>query len=197
MWALRAVGVRQVVTSSAVGGLRPDLGPGQLVVPDQFVDRTQGRPDTFHDDGAVHVSMADPYCPAGRAVAVRTAAAQGWQPVDGGTLVVVQGPRFSTRAESRWFAAAGWSIVGMTGYPEAALARELAMCLTCVALITDADAGVEAATSVTQEEVFRVFAEHAGRLGDLLTAVVAALPVERTCPCAHALDGLAARLPLP
>ena len=112
LWALRSLGVRQVVAPCAVGGLQPHLGPGTLVVPDQLVDRTSGRVQTFHDVGAVHVSFADPYCPRGRATALEQARAADWSPVDGGTLVVIEGPRFSTRAESQWFSAQGWSLVG-------------------------------------------------------------------------------------
>jgi 5'-methylthioadenosine phosphorylase len=195
VWALRALGVRQVLAPCAVGGLRPELGPGTLVVPDQLVDRTSGREQTFHDTGAVHVSFADPYCPSGRAAVLETA--RDWPAVDGGTMVVVEGPRFSTRAESQWYARQGWSLVNMTGHPEAVLARELALCYTAIALVTDLDAGVEGVGAVTQEEVFRVFGENTERLRLLLHDVVAALPEERTCPCPRALDGIAHDLVLP
>lgn len=197
LWALRSLGVRQVLAPCAVGGLRPELGPGSLVVPDQLVDRTSGRVQTFHDTGAVHVSFADPYCPIGRAVAAATATGAGWPLTDRGTMVVIEGPRFSTRAESQWYAAQGWSIVGMTGHPEAALARELALCYTAIALVTDLDAGVEGGEAVTQEEVFRVFADNTGRLRTLLYDVVAALPGERTCPCGSTLEGIDVPLTLP
>jgi 5'-methylthioadenosine phosphorylase len=197
LWALRSLGVRQVLAPCAVGGLQPDLGPGQLVVPDQLVDRTSGRAQTFHETGAVHVSFADPYCPDGRRVAVETATASGWPVTDGGTMVVVEGPRFSTRAESQWFSRQGWSLVNMTGHPEAVLARELALCYTSVALVTDLDAGVESSGSVTQEEVFRVFAGSTSRLRTLLFEVLARLPTERSCPCATALDGIDVALDLP
>ena len=188
LWALRALGVRQIIAPCAVGGLRPELGPGTFVVPDQMIDRTRGRAQTYYDSGAVHVNFADPYCPVGRAV-VRDAA-QALNPVDGGTMVVVEGPRFSTRAESRWFTAIGGAIVNMTGHPEAVLARELALCYTAIALVTDLDAGVEGDHGVTQEEVFRVFAENTERLRGVLFDAVKRLPVERTCPCGHALDGI-------
>ena len=105
LWALRSVGVRQVLAPCAVGGLRSDLGPGTLVVPDQLVDRTSGRIQTYYDEGAVHVSMAEPYCPDGRAAVLEVSRATRWSPVENGTLVVIEGPRFSTRAESRWFSA--------------------------------------------------------------------------------------------
>jgi 5'-methylthioadenosine phosphorylase len=197
LWALRSVGVRQVLAPCAVGSLRPELTPGSLVVCDQLVDRTSGRAQTFHDRGAVHVSVADPYCPTGRAVAGRLAREQGWAVSDRGTMVVVEGPRFSTRAESQWFAAQGWSVVNMTGHPEAVLARELALCYTALALVTDLDAGVEGATAVTQDEVFRVFGESTARLRDLLYDVVAALPAEQDCTCGTALDGMRLAFELP
>ncbi|MDQ1655973.1 MAG: 5-methylthioadenosine phosphorylase [Cryptosporangiaceae bacterium] len=197
LWALRSLGVRQVLAPCAVGGLRPELGPGTFAVPDQLVDRTSGRAQTFHEEGAVHVSFADPYCPDGRATVLATAKSHGIEVVDGGTMVIVEGPRFSTRAESRWYSAQGWSLINMTGHPEAVLARELALCYTAVTLVTDLDAGVEAGTEVTQEEVFRVFGENTERLRELILGVAPALPADRTCPCAHALDGLSPTLVLP
>ncbi|MGB8651147.1 MAG: S-methyl-5'-thioadenosine phosphorylase [Mycobacteriales bacterium] len=197
LWALRSLGVRQVLAPCAVGGLRPELGPGALVVPDQLVDRTSGRAQTFHETGAVHVSFADPYCPAGRTTVLAAARRDGWPVTDGGTMVVVEGPRFSTRAESRWYSQQGWSVINMTGHPEAVLARELALCYTAVALVTDLDAGVEGGAAVTQEEVFRVFGDNTARLRGLLHDVVADLPTERTCPCPAALDGIDHDLVLP
>ncbi|GAA4203975.1 S-methyl-5'-thioadenosine phosphorylase [Actinocatenispora rupis] len=197
LWALRSLGVRQVLAPCAVGGLRPELGPGTFVLPDQLVDRTSGRTQTYYDEGAVHVSFADPYCPVGRATVRATAAESTVDIVDGGTMVVVEGPRFSTRAESQWYAGLGWSVVNMTGHPEAVLARELALCYTPIALVTDLDAGIESGAGVSQEEVFRVFGENTERLRTLLLRVAAALPTERTCDCAHALDGIDTGLPLP
>ncbi|MCU7826018.1 S-methyl-5'-thioadenosine phosphorylase [Kitasatospora sp. DSM 101779] len=199
LWALHSLGVRQVLGPCAVGGLRTEYGPGTLLVPDQFVDRTLGRAQTFYDglplpDGSlpevVHVSMADPYCPDGRGAALAAARANAWEPVDGGTLVVVEGPRFSTRAESRWFTANGWSVVGMTGHPEAVLARELGVCYTSLALVTDLDAGVETGEGVTHAEVLEVFARNVDRLRTVLFKAVADLPTARDCVCSHALDGL-------
>ncbi|WP_329317117.1 S-methyl-5'-thioadenosine phosphorylase [Streptomyces sp. NBC_01262] len=208
LWALRSLGVRQVLGPCAVGGLRPEFGPGTLLVPDQLMDRTKGRAQTYFDGEAlpdgrrpsvVHVSFADPYCPAGRQTAVRTAREGGWEAVDGGTLVVVEGPRFSTRAESRWHASQGWSVIGMTGHPEAILARELALCYTSLTLVTDLDAGAETGEGVSQHEVLQVFAANVGRLRTVLFDVVAALPAtaDRDCLCAHALDGLDLGIDLP
>jgi 5'-methylthioadenosine phosphorylase len=198
LWALRAIGVRQILAPCAVGGLRPELGPGTFVLPDQLVDRTNGRTQTYYDEGAVHINFADPYCPTGRAAVRRQAEEAGIAMTDGGAMVVVEGPRFSTRAESRWFTAIGGSVVNMTGHPEAVLARELALCYTAIALVTDLDAGVEGDHGVTQEEVFRVFGENTERLRGLLLAVVPALPTDPLgCPCQHALDGLKLPISLP
>lgn len=198
LWALRAVGVRQVIAASAVGALRADLQRGSLVVPDQVIDRTWGRAHTVYDQPGpvVHVSFADPYCPRGRRAAV-TLLDPPMPVVDGGTMVVIQGPRFSTRAESRRNAREGCDVVGMTGMPEAAIARELAMCFTSLAVVTDADVGVDGAEPVTHQAVLAEFGRSIERLRDVLAGVVAALPGDDECPCRHALDGLPLPLALP
>jgi 5'-methylthioadenosine phosphorylase len=186
LWALRALGVRQVVSLSAVGSLTPTLPTGTLVVPDQLVDRTSGRPHTYFSDGSgvAHASFADPYCPRGRAAAIASGSAH-----DGGTLVVVNGPRFSSRAESLEFQSHGWSIIGMTAMPEAGLARELALCYTTLALVTDLDAGVEAGGGVTHGEVLAAFAANLPRLRELLVGTLERLPeAQGDCPCAETTD---------
>jgi 5'-methylthioadenosine phosphorylase len=208
LWALASVGVRQVLGPCAVGGLRAEYGPGTLLVPDQLVDRTKSRLQTYFDgetraDGrtpnVVHVTFADPYCPVGRRASIATARAAGWEAVDGGTLVVVEGPRFSTRAESRWHAAQGWSVVGMTGHPEAVLARELGLCYTSLTLVTDLDAGADTGEGVSHEEVLEVFAANVGRMRDVLFDVLGALPdsSERDCLCVSPLGGQDAGIELP
>jgi 5'-methylthioadenosine phosphorylase len=197
LWALRSLGVRQVLAPCAVGGLRPELGPGTFVIPDQLIDRTSGRAQTYYDEGAVHVSFADPYCPVGRETVRAAAGRHGVAAEPTGTMVVVEGPRFSTRAESRWFSAIGGTVVNMTGHPEAVLARELALCYTAIALVTDLDAGVEGDHGVTQEEVFRVFGENTARLRGLLLDAITALPARRSCPCGSALDGIKLPFALP
>jgi 5'-methylthioadenosine phosphorylase len=179
--ALHQIGVRQVLAPCAVGGLRPELGPGTFVVPDQLIDRTSGRVQTFHDDRVVHVNFADPYCPVGRRAVLDNA--EDIDIHDGGTMVVVEGPRFSTRAESRWFTALGGAVVNMTGHPEAVLARELGLCYTAIALVTDLDAGVEGEHGVTQEEVFAVFGQNIERMRALLLRTVSALPADPDCSC--------------
>ena len=198
LWALRSLGVRQILAPTAVGSLTAAHGPGTLIIPDQLVDRTSGRAQTFYDEiQAVHVPFADPYCPVGRAQAIAAARASGWDLADSGTLVVIEGPRFSTRAESLWFAAQGWTLVGMTGHPEAVLARELALCYTPIALVTDTDAGIDEGEGVTQDEVFRVFGRNVARLRELVMTVIKDLPAERNCPCPHVLDGVTLPFELP
>jgi len=186
LWALRSLGVRQVFAPCAVGGLRGEVAPGDLVVPDQLVDRTSGRVQSYVESGAVHVPFADPYCPTLSQV---LAAADGVR--HGGTMVVIEGPRFSTRAESRHYAAQGWPLINMTGHPEAVLARELQLCYASLALVTDMDAGVETGEGVGQEEVFAMFARNIDRLKDLLGRVVGKLPSPgEGCACASWADGI-------
>ena len=204
LWALRSLGVRQVLAPCAVGSLRRELGPGTVVVVDQVVDRTWGRPHSVYDQlgAVVHVGFAEPFCPRGRPVVVAAARQAGLTVTDGGTLVVINGPRFSSRAESQWHQQAGWSVVGMTGMPEAAIARELALCFTTVALVTDLDAGVEGESGVTHEEVLQVFAENIEGLKGVLTDAVEALPPAESdetasCGCRRALDGLTLPFALP
>jgi 5'-methylthioadenosine phosphorylase len=191
LWALRSLGVRQVLGPCAVGSMLPELGPGSLAVPDQVIDRTWGREHTVYDDarGAVHVSFADPYCPRGRLAAVKAATSVGWPPRESATLAVINGPRFSSRAESRWHAASGAHLVGMTGMPEASIARELALCYTSLAVVTDLDAGFEAGEGVTYQEVMATFARSIERLKAVMRATVESLPSDDDCGCRNSLDG--------
>lgn len=184
LWALRSLGVRQVLAPCAVGGLRDTVAPGDVVVPDQLVDRTYRRVPSYVEQGACHLPFADPYC-ARLTDAVRTAAPDARI---GGTMVVIEGPRFSTRAESRAYAASGWDLINMTGCPEAALARELRMCYVSIALVTDMDAGAESGEGVGQAEVFARFRANLERLTGLLGDTVAALPDPAGCPCATWAD---------
>ena len=193
LWAFRRLGVRRVLAPCSVGSLQPHIRPGDFVVCDQLVDRTRGRVDTFFDGPTVaHVSFADPYCPELRSVAVAAARAEGVRVHERGTVVVIQGPRFSTRAESRWFTAAGWDVVNMTQYPESVLARELGMCFTGIALATDYDAGLDGTggvEAVTIETVFKVLADNVERVQGVLRAMVAEIPIEAYCGCsAGAID---------
>jgi 5'-methylthioadenosine phosphorylase len=190
LWAMKELGVERIVGPCAAGSLQADVELGDFVVCDQLVDRTRTRPHTLYDGPeTTHISFADPYCPTMRSVALEKGRELGITMHDGGTMVVIEGPRFSTRAESAWFSGQGWRTINMTGYPEALFARELEICYANVSLITDYDVGVEGAPPVTHEDVVRVFAENNARLRDLLFSLVPALPEERTCPCATALTG--------
>ncbi|MGZ4534672.1 MAG: S-methyl-5'-thioadenosine phosphorylase [Nocardioidaceae bacterium] len=193
IWALRSLGVRQVLAPCAVGGLLPTTPPGAVVVPDQLVDRTTRRVQTFMDVGAVHAPFADPYCPVLRRALLSTD-----EPVvDGGAMVVIEGPRFSTRAESLHYAAEGWSLVNMTGHPEAVLARELGLCYAVLALVTDTDAGVSAEEAVDQAQVFETFARNIERLKALLVTTIGTLPDPEPCTCHTWLDAVELPFELP
>jgi 5'-methylthioadenosine phosphorylase len=190
LWALRELGVRRIVGPCASGALRPELELGEFVVCDQFVDRTWGRDDTFFDGPeTMHVSAADPYCPELRSVLVEAARELGIPARETGTVVVVQGPRFSTRAESRWYAQLG-DVINMTAYPECHLARELELCYANVSMVTDHDVGVEGTEPVSSDRVLRVFRENNERLRELLLAAIPRIgpqPAEHLC--ASALRG--------
>lgn len=192
MWALRALGVRRILAPCAVGSLTPDLGPGAMVVPDQLVDRTSGRPATYFDSGGIHVSFADPYCPG-----LRSTVAGRPGVVDGGTMVVIEGPRFSTRAESRWYASQGFTLINMTGHPEAVLARELEMCYAAIALVTDLDAGVEEGSGVKAVDVFAEFQRNLVPFKKLIAEAIAGVEDTDTCAHCRAHDGVTLPFELP
>lgn len=189
--AMRALGVTRLLGPCAAGSLQPEVRPGDFVICDQSVDRTNGRADTFYDGPEVtHVSMAQPYCPTLHALIIQSGRAMELPLHDHGTVVVIQGPRFSTRAESLWYRAQGWKVINMTQYPEAPLARELEICYANISLITDYDVGVEGSPGVvpvTAAEVVRIFRVNLDRLRDLILRVIPAIPRERTCLCATAL----------
>jgi 5'-methylthioadenosine phosphorylase len=183
IWAMKSLGVDWIVAPCAVGSLQPNVRIGDFVVCDQFVDRTSGRADTFYDGPeTTHVSSADPYSPVLRRLLVEGCHATGVPVHDGGTIVVIQGPRFSTRAESRWFAKEGWEVINMTAYPEAHLAREVEIAYANVALVTDYDAGMEGEPevgSVTTGDVMAVLAQNNHRMVKLLDEVIPKIPTGR------------------
>ncbi|CAN5707278.1 S-methyl-5'-thioadenosine phosphorylase [soil metagenome] len=191
IWALKELGVQRIIGPCAAGSLRLEMEPGQFVISDQLVDRTWGRHDTFYDGPrTTHVAFDQPYCPELRTLALATAGEVGIVAHDGGTVVTIQGPRFSTKAESRWFQSLGWEVLNMTQYPEAYLARELEICYVNIALITDYDFGLETgAGPVSHEAVLRVFTDNLTRLRALLTAIVPRIPEARDCICSRALAG--------
>ncbi len=187
VWAMRALGVKAVISPCSAGSLQPEVKPGDFVVCDQFVDRTSGRPHTFFDGPIVtHVSSADIYDPTLRSIAVDVIAEQGIPVHDRGTIVVIEGPRFSTKAESRWFSEAGWEVINMTQFPEAYLCRELGMAVVNISLITDYDAGViEGTEAVDAMTVLEVFQTNAARVQKVVLEMIARFPAD--------LDSLGAR----
>ena len=191
VWAMRELGVRRIIGPNACGALKAELELGEFVVCDQFVDRTSGRADTFYDGPkTTHVSVADPYCPDLRALLVETARELGIRAREGGTVVVIQGPRFSTRAESRWFQDAGWDVINITAYPEGYLARELELCYANISMVTDHDVGVGGHEPVSNEVVIETFNRNLERLRELLFAVIPKIPPQpEEHLCATALRG--------
>ncbi|MBQ7568960.1 S-methyl-5'-thioadenosine phosphorylase [bacterium] len=191
LWAMKSIGVKKILAPCAVGSLQPELKPGSFVICDQFVDRTSGRASTFFDGPKVtHVSTADPYCPTLRQQAIAIGQEMNLDIHGEGTMVVIEGPRFSTRAESKWFSSMGWSVVGMTGFPECVLARELEMCYVNISLVTDYDVGTEGLVEpVTMEEVARVFAKNTQSVKDLILKLCDRIDVNEDCSCMHALSG--------
>lgn len=184
---MRQAGVGAIFGPCASGSLQPRVKPGHFVVVDQFVDRTWGRPDTFWDEhrdpslGPDHVPMADPYDERLRRVAIEACRAEGVTVHETGTVVVVQGPRFSTRAESRWYSSQGWEVINMTQHPEAALANEARIPYASIALITDFDAGLEddpSVPAVTQDEVFAFFERNLEVVRRVLFRAIEAVPAE-------------------
>jgi 5'-methylthioadenosine phosphorylase len=189
-WALRELGVKRVFGPCAVGSLRGEVAPGDFVVCDQIADFTRGRESSFlNGENSLglpttgHMSFADPYCIEMRKACVASCKKNGVRCEDGGTCVVIQGPRFSTRAESEFFQSQKWSVINMTQMPEVALVRELGMCYANISLVTDYDVGVTGGKPVTHEEVLRVFASNNERLKNVLIDAIAALPRERKCGC--------------
>jgi 5'-methylthioadenosine phosphorylase len=187
VWAMRSLGVKAVISPCAAGSLQVAVKPGDFVLCDQFVDRTRGRADTFFDGPIVsHVSAADIYDPELRRIAADVIREQGIPFHERGTIVVINGPRFSTKAESKWFSDAGWEVVSMTQYPEAYLCRELGMAVVNIALITDYDAGVHEGTeAVNAQSVIEVFQQNAARIQKVVLEMIGRFPKD--------LDALGAR----
>lgn len=192
LWAMKELGVKRILGPCAAGSLQPHVKPGDFVICDQFVHRTWGRDDTFFEGPTVtHISAADPYCEQTRQTLIEQCRKLELTHHDRGTVVVIQGPRFSTRAESREFRSHGWEVINMTQYPEAYLARELGICYANISLITDYDSGLEDDPSVepvSHQEVLKVFQANIERLRSLLIATIEALPEDRACGCADAVQ---------
>jgi 5'-methylthioadenosine phosphorylase len=192
--ALRQLGARQVIGFNTVGSLQTYVRRGDFVFTDQFVDRTAGRIDTIFTgaDGA-HVSTADPYCERMRQQAIDAAAALPYRFHPKGIVVVIQGPRFSTRAESRWFTSLGWHTINMTQYPEVVLAREMELCFMNLSFVTDYDVAAKEVVGAEDEEpvshlgVIREFSHNEPRIVDVVTTLVSAIKDDESCACRSAL----------
>jgi 5'-methylthioadenosine phosphorylase len=188
--ALKALGVTQIFATCIAGSLRRRVRPGDLVVPDQFVNLTWGR-DPEGPAELIHLPMAEPYCPRLRAHAINAGRKAGVRTHRRGTVSVIQGPRFSTRAESRWFSRQGWDLVNMTQYPECYLAREAGLCYAVFAMITDYDVGVGRRTAIMTGEplapVLRTFQRNVRILANLISTAVTQLPEAEPCGCRRPL----------
>jgi len=192
IYALHTLGVNQIFSVTACGSLQKNIKRGDFVVIDQFVDRTKNRIDTFYDGPiTTHISTAYPYCPEISKLAYITGKKMGLRIHKKGTIVVINGPRFSTYAESLWYTKMDWEIINMTQYPEVTLARELGMCYTAVGLVTDYDVGIvakEKLPPVTTEEIISVFKENNERALKLIYKMVEIWPKERKCRCEKVLE---------
>jgi 5'-methylthioadenosine phosphorylase len=192
LWAMAQLGVTRIIAPTAAGSLQPHIKPGDFVVCNQFVDRTYAREQTFYDGPrVVHISTAEPYCPDLREHSIAVGRELGITIHERGTVVVIQGPRFSTRAESQWFSKQGWEVINMTQYPEAVLARELEMCYVNIALITDYDAGLDGEAGirpVNVSDVVRVLNDNNERVRRLIERLLPRVHGARTCPCSRALE---------
>lgn len=191
LWAMKSLGISRIISPCAAGSLQTHIKPGEFVICDQFVNNTWGRTDTFYEGPVVtHVSPADPYCPELRDIAITSARELNIPVHEKGSILVVQGPRFSTKAESKFFTSMGWEVINMTQYPEVYLARELEMCVVNVSLITDYDAGlVGDVPPVSHPEVIKVFMENNEKLKKLLFVLIQKIPAERkSCECGKTLE---------
>ena len=189
IFALKSLGVQRVISVSAVGSLREEIHPLDMVIPDQLMDRTRGRPSTFFEDGVVaHVSLADPFCPV-LSTAVADCVARTRAPLHRkGTYVVIEGPAFSTRAESDLYRSWRADVIGMTALPEAKLAREAELCFTVLACATDYDVWNQETDDVSVEGVIANLQQNVATSREILRLVIPSLPEERDCPCATALQ---------
>ncbi len=192
VWAMKEVGCTRVISPCAAGSLQKHVAPGHFVIGDQFVDWTDGRKTTFFEGPHVtHVSAADPYCPELRQLAIDTAKELGITVHETGTVVVINGPRFSTKAESKFFTNQGWEVINMTAFPEAYLVKEMDMCPLNISLITDYDAGlVGDVPPVSHHEVIKVFNNNLDNLKKLLFTMIEKIPAENTaCECSKSSVG--------
>jgi len=205
IWALKKLGCQRIIAPTAVGSLQPKIQPGHFVICDQFVDRTKNCQDTFFDGKIIpafgrmwdidfgrvtHISVAEPYCPELRKLTIKTCQKLKIPVHQTGTAVIIEGPRFSTLSESRWFSKMGWQVINMTQYPEVVLARELEMCYVNISLVTDYDVGLEGNKKikpVTAQDVLKIFRQNNEKVKKIILEMIKILPSQRECQCGQAL----------
>ncbi|PIY96665.1 MAG: S-methyl-5'-thioadenosine phosphorylase [Candidatus Kerfeldbacteria bacterium CG_4_10_14_0_8_um_filter_42_10] len=191
IYALKTLGVKRIIAPCAAGSLQFHIRPGSFVICDEFVDRTHNRQDTYYNGPkAIHISSVQPYCPQLRSLAISQCKKLKIPVAEKGTVVVIEGPRFSSGAESQWFSKQGWEVVNMTQYPEVVLARELEMCYLNISLITDFDAGLKGSEDikpVTAKEVMRVFNDNLAKVKELIFSLIPEIVENRTCHCGEIL----------
>jgi len=193
LWAFKSLGVERIIAITACGSLQTKMKRGDFVVVDQFVDRTRHRDDTFFQGPlTTHISSAYPYCEQLSKIAYQTGRKLNIGIHQNGTLVIIEGPRFSTKAESEWFTKMDWDIINMTGYPEVTLAKELELCYCAIALVTDYDVGIvtkEKIKPVSMGEITKVFKENNQKAQKLVLEMIRKIPDERSCECGKVLEG--------
>ncbi|HON82735.1 MAG TPA: S-methyl-5'-thioadenosine phosphorylase [Caldisericia bacterium] len=194
LWAMKKLGVERIIAPNACGSLQPHIKVGDFVICDQFVDRTSGRVSTFYDGPiTTHIGMAEPYCPELMQIAINNLKKLGYPHHEKGTVVVIEGPRFSTLSESKWFTSMGWEVINMTQYPEVVLARELEMCFLNISVVTDYDVGLVSNGSVepvSHEMVTKIFDENLEKLKTLIIDIIKDIPDKREkCKCGETLKG--------
>ena len=187
IWALKELGVTRIIAPCAVGSLREIMKPGDIAIPDQFIDRTKNRVSTFYEkDKVAHISTADPFCPDLRKIAISKGKELEYRIHEKATQICIEGPRFSTRAESHMFRSWGGDTINMTLVPECILAREAEICYIAIATITDYDVWAE--KPVSHHEVLKTLEENVEKTNNIITNIIPEIKLERNCLCSHALD---------
>ncbi|MFH1775463.1 MAG: S-methyl-5'-thioadenosine phosphorylase [Chloroflexota bacterium] len=189
IYALKSLGVERIIAVNSAGSFKEEIKPGDLLIPDQLIDRTRGRVDSFFGEGiAAHIAFAEPFCPVMRTVLFESAASVGANVHPRGTYLVMEGPAFSTRAESRLYRSWGADIIGMTALPEARLAREAEICYAVIGCVTDYDSWHESNEPVTIDMIISTLSRNVAAAREIIALAVAGLPDKRDCDCAHALE---------
>ncbi|MFC2143553.1 S-methyl-5'-thioadenosine phosphorylase [Candidatus Aenigmatarchaeota archaeon] len=190
--AFKQLGVTHIISPAAVGSLKAKIKPGDFLIPDQFINFTHRESTFFNGPGTTHISSDEPYCPDLRSLLIKKGKEMGLNIHENGTVIVVQGPRFSSKAESNFFRTVGGDVINMTQYPELILAREKEMCYASICIVTDYDTGLKDdpnVSAVNIEEVLKIFKENNGKIKEIVSMLVKEIPEQRNCVCSKALTG--------